>query len=131
MYELRTTAMGALTSDVDLKEVGERGDQVATFRMVHTSTKWDAKARRSIDNHSSHLWVNVWGEMGVHCAKTLRQGDRVVVVGVLRQRDYEDVKGVKRSGFELMAEDVGLSLKYETIAPEDGEEVDSEYAVVS
>lgn len=41
---------------------------------------------------------------------------RVIVQGALKQRSYEDREGVKRTVYEIEAEDVGPSLKTATAA---------------
>ena len=51
-------------------------------------------------------------------ADSLAKGDRVVIVGQLRQRSWETDEGEQRSLVEVTAEEVGPSLKWATAKPE-------------
>lgn len=57
--------------------------------------------------------MNCWRELGDHVAQSIVKGTRVVVVGRLTQRSYEK-DGVKRSSYEIEADEVAPSLKYAT-----------------
>ncbi len=54
------------------------------------------------------------GRARANVAESLHKGDRVVVVGRLRQRDYETRDGEKRSTHELDVDEIGASLHYAT-----------------
>lgn len=47
-------------------------------------------------------------------AESLRKGDRVVVLGRLRQRSWETPEGERRSVAEIQADEVAASLKWAT-----------------
>ena len=48
-------------------------------------------------------------------AESLTQGARVLVTGVLRQREWNTTGGVKRYGYEVDATEVGVSLRSATV----------------
>jgi single-strand DNA-binding protein len=56
----------------------------------------------------------VWRDQAEHLADSLGKGDRVMVTGRLRQRNWETPEGDKRSVTELEADEVGASLKWAT-----------------
>ena len=49
-----------------------------------------------------------------HLADSLSKGDRVMIIGRLRQRSWETPEGDKRSVTEIEADEVGASLKWAT-----------------
>uniref|UniRef100_UPI000372A98A single-stranded DNA-binding protein n=1 Tax=unclassified Streptomyces TaxID=2593676 RepID=UPI000372A98A len=49
-------------------------------------------------------------------AESLQRGMRVIVQGRLKQRSYEDREGVRRTVFELDADEVGPALSNATAA---------------
>lgn len=56
---------------------------------------------------------SAWREMAENVAETLAdKGVRVVVVGRLKQRSYDDKSGEKRTVIELEVDEIGPSLKY-------------------
>jgi single-stranded DNA-binding protein len=59
-----------------------------------------------------------WRDQANHLSESLRKGDRVLVVGRLRQRSWETPDGEQRSVAEIEAEDVGASLKWATVSVE-------------
>jgi single-strand DNA-binding protein len=45
------------------------------------------------DGQTSFFRVNAWRENAIHLAESLHKGDRVVVLGRLRQRSWETPEG--------------------------------------
>ncbi len=85
--------------------------------MAHTARRYDRAADRWVDGDTTYLSGSVWGAPAEHVAASLRRGDRVLLTGRLRQRDYTTAAGEKRSVFELDIDEVGVSLRYATAAP--------------
>ena len=56
----------------------------------------------------------VWRDQAEHAAESLSRGSRVVVVGRLRQRSWTAEDGSARSVVEVMAEELGPSLRWAT-----------------
>lgn len=57
---------------------------------------------------------SAWREHAEHIAGSLSKGARVVVVGQLKQRGYQDREGNNRSSIELEVDEIGPSLRYAT-----------------
>ena len=55
-----------------------------------------------------------WRETAAHLAESLHKGDRVVVLGRLRQRSWETPEGERRSVAEIEADEVAASLRWAT-----------------
>ena len=92
------------------------GAAVAKFRMVQTPRKFsrDTNSWEDDKERSLFLTVSVWRSQAENVAAVLAKGMRVVVQGELRQRSYEDREGVKRTVYEVEAEEVAVSLKFAT-----------------
>src|SRR5215213_5953043 len=55
---------------------------------------------------------NCWREMAENVAETLQKGTRVVLVGRLQQRSWEDGEGNRRSTIEVQVDEIGPSLRW-------------------
>lgn len=104
------------------------GQPVLAFRMVNNERKFDGATRAWADVHSSWLWVNCYGELARNVDASLRKGDRVIVHGKMRVKDYVGAAGEARTGVDLVADALGPDLKFATARvrlprrEEDGEE---------
>ena len=56
----------------------------------------------------------VWRDQAEHAAQSLSKGSRVVVVGRLQQRTWTAEYGSARSVVEVVAEELGPSLRWVT-----------------
>jgi single-strand DNA-binding protein len=59
----------------------------------------------------------VWRDQAVHAAESLSKGSRVVVVGRLQQRSWQADDGTARSAVEVVADELGPSLRWATATP--------------
>jgi single-strand DNA-binding protein len=102
------TLVGNLTRDPELRyTTGGRG--VASFglavnRRYQVNGEWQEQ--------TSFFNVVAWAELGENAAATLTKGSRAIVFGRLEQRDYENREGEKRSTVEVVADDIGASLRW-------------------
>jgi single-strand DNA-binding protein len=102
---------GALGAAPELKYT-PTGRAVANFN-VAVSRRWqkDGTWQEETD------WVRctLWGSLAENAAASLDKGSRVVVMGRLSVRQYETTEGDKRTITELVADDIGASLKWATM----------------
>lgn len=63
---------------------------------------------------TSFYEVVAWGDLGRNVAESLTKGNRVVVTGRLEQRSWETDNGETRSKHEVVADDIGASLRWAT-----------------
>ena len=89
---------------------------MANFRVAVTSRVQEGRTWR--DGDTSFFRVSAWRDQASHLAELLRKGDRVMVVGRLRQRLWETPDRERRSLAEIEADDVGASLKWATVSVE-------------
>jgi single-strand DNA-binding protein len=66
------------------------------------------------DQEASFFTVVVWRDQAEHAAQSLAKGSRVVVIGRLQQRAWTAEDGSARSTVEVVAEELGPSLRWAT-----------------
>jgi single-strand DNA-binding protein len=115
MPDTHVTITGNLTADPELKFTAN-GAAVANFRVAVTSRVRDGDTWR--DGDTSFYRVTAWRDLATNLADSLGKGDRVLVVGQLRQRSWETPEGDQRTVTEVTAEEVGPSLRWATAKPE-------------
>ena len=63
---------------------------------------------------TSFFNVVAWGSTGENAAASLGKGSRVIVTGRLEQREYTTREGEKRTAIEVVADELGPSLRWAT-----------------
>jgi single-strand DNA-binding protein len=106
MTEAAVSFAGNLTDDPEVRYT-ESGIARAMFRVA-------VSGRR--EQEASFFTVIVWRDQAQHAAQSLSKGSRVVVVGRLQQRSWTE-DGSARSVVEVVAEELGPSLRWATAAP--------------
>jgi single-strand DNA-binding protein len=104
MTEPSVSFAGNLTDDPELRHT-ESGIARAIFRVA-------VSGRR--EQEASYFTVIVWRDQAEHVAESLAKGSRVVVVGRLQQRAWTAEDGSTRSTVEVVAEELGPSLRWAT-----------------
>jgi single-strand DNA-binding protein len=113
--ENHIVVIGNLADEPELR-FANNGTPVASFRVAVTPRIQKSGTWR--DGDTSFFRVSTWRDQASHLAESLRKGDRILVVGRLRQRSWETPDGERRSVAEIEAEDVGASLKWATVSIE-------------
>jgi single-strand DNA-binding protein len=80
------TLLGNLVDDVVVRQTS--GGPVASFRMAVSNGYFDKRTMRYVER-TTFLNVSAWRRLGENVAASVHRGQPVVVVGRLRQRDYE------------------------------------------
>jgi len=89
--------MGRLTRDPELRHTAE-GVPVCTFTL--------AVGRRMAKDKTDFLEIVAWRKTAEFCSKYLTKGSRVVVIGPIQTRTWENDNGQKRKKTEIIAEEV-------------------------
>jgi len=106
--ENSVTLVGNITRDPELRFTqGGRG--VASFglavnRRYQQNGEWQEQ--------TSFFNITAWAELGENAAASLTKGSRVIVTGRLQQREYETREGEKRTIVEVIADELGPSLRW-------------------
>jgi single-strand DNA-binding protein len=104
MTEAAVSFAGNLTEDPEVRYT-EGGIARAMFRVA-------VSGRR--EQEASFFTVVVWRDQATHVAESLSKGSRIVVVGRLQQRTWTAEDGGARSTVEVVAEELGPSLRWAT-----------------
>jgi len=107
MTEAAVSLAGNLTDDPEVHYT-EGGIARAMFRVA-------VSGRR--EQEPSFFTVIVWRDQAEHAAESLSKGSRVVVMGRLQQRSWTAEDGGARSVVEVVAEELGPSLRWATAPP--------------
>lgn len=108
MADSTVTLVGNLTRDPELRFTsGGRGTAqfgLAVSRRYQVNNEWQEQ--------TSFFNIVAWGTLGENAAASLSKGTRVIVTGRLEQRQYETKEGEKRSVVEIIADEIGPSLRW-------------------
>jgi single-strand DNA-binding protein len=107
MTEPSVSFAGNLTDDPEVRYT-DSGIARTTFRVA-------VSARR--EQEPSFFTVIVWRDQAEHASQSLTKGSRVVVVGRLQQRSWTAEDGSAHSVVEVVAEELGPSLRWATAMP--------------
>src|SRR5829696_8403213 len=108
MADNTVTLVGNVTRDPELRyTTGGRG--VASFGMAvnrryQVNGEWQEQ--------TSFFNVVAWGTLGENAAACVTKGTRLVVFGRLEQRSWETQDGEKRTVVEVIADELGPSLRW-------------------
>jgi single-strand DNA-binding protein len=114
MADSTVTIVGNLTRDPEIRYTAG-GAAKASFG-VAVSRRWQNRQSNEWEEQTSFLNVVCWREMAENVSESLAKGSRVVVTGRLEQRSWETENGEKRSVVEIVADEVGPSLRWATAA---------------
>lgn len=104
--------VGSLGADPELKFT-HGGQAVANFNLA-VSRRWQNRQTQQWEEATSWFRVTCWGQLAENVAESLVKGSRVIVTGRLEQRSWETQDGDKRSVVEVVADEVGPSLRWAT-----------------
>lgn len=102
------TLTGNMTKDPDLRYTTS-GRPVTSFGLA-VNRRWQQNGEWQ--EAVSFFNIVAWADLGENVAASLTKGNRVMVTGRLEQRSYETSEGDKRTIVEVIADDVGPSLKW-------------------
>jgi single-strand DNA-binding protein len=115
------TIAGNITRDPELKYLPS-GVSLASFG-VAVNRRWLNKSTNEWEEQTSFFDVTCWREMAENVVASLPKGSRVVVTGRLEQRSWETEDGDKRSKVEIIADEIGPSLRWATAVVERTERI--------
>lgn len=95
IYMNKVILIGNLTRDIELYETQD-GKHFARFGI----------AVDRYDKQTDFFTVKVWNGLADNCAKFLKKGSRIAVVGLLSTYSFEDANGNKRNGVEILASEI-------------------------
>ena len=110
MTDNNVTLVGNITRDPELRFL-PNGTANATFGLA-VNRRWQNRQTSEWEEKVSFFNVVCWREMAENAAASLNKGTRVLVTGRLEQRSWETDQGEKRSVVEIVADEIGPSLRW-------------------
>ena len=104
--------IGNITRDPELRFTPS-GAAVANFGLA-VNRRWRNQQTNEWEEQVSFFDVVCWRELAENVMESLTKGSRVMVSGRLDQRSWETQDGEKRSKVEVVADEVGPSLRWAT-----------------
>src|SRR5436309_5794445 len=106
------TLVGNITRDPELRFTPS-GQATASFGLA-VNRRWQNRQTQDWEEATSFFDVVCWREMAENASESLTKGARVIVTGRLEQRSWESQEGEKRSKIEVVADEIGPSLRWAT-----------------
>jgi len=106
------TLVGNVTRDPELRFTNT-GQANVTFGLA-VNRRWQNRQTQEWEEATSFFDVVCWREMAENVSETITRGARVMVAGRLEQRSWETQEGDRRSKVEVVADEIGPSLRWAT-----------------
>lgn len=104
------TIVGNVTRDPELRFTAS-GQATATFGIA-VNRRWQNRQTNEWEEAVSFFNVVTWRELAENAAESLHKGTRVLVSGRLEQRSWETPDGEKKTVVDIVADEVGPSLRW-------------------
>jgi single-strand DNA-binding protein len=104
--------VGNVTRDPELRFTPS-GQATATFGLA-CNRRWQNRQTQEWEEATSFFDIVCWRDMAENAAESLARGSRIIVSGRLEQRSWETADGDKRSKVEVIADEIGPSLRWAT-----------------
>jgi single-strand DNA-binding protein len=110
------TIVGNATREPEIRYTNS-GLTVASFGVAINQRKKNERGEWE-DGETSYFDVSCFRELAENVAESVTKGTRVIVSGTLKQSSWETPEGDKRSKIEIVADEVGPSLRWATTTVE-------------
>ncbi|MGV8897051.1 MAG: single-stranded DNA-binding protein [Rhodoglobus sp.] len=102
-----------LVATVPRHIVTNEGLTISSFRLASAQRRFDRAQERWIDVDTNWYTITAFRQLGVNCAGSIKKGDRVVVSGRLKIREWQNGE---RTGttVDIEAEAIGHDLSWGT-----------------
>lgn len=107
------TIVGNLADDPELRYT-PAGAAVANMRVAVNRRRFNRESNAWDEELDGFFNVNIWRDHAENVAESLKRGQRVIVIGRLRSRSYEDKDGQTKWVTEIEADEVCPSLRWAT-----------------
>jgi single-strand DNA-binding protein len=111
MPDNTVTLVGNLTRDPELRFTNS-GLAQTTFGLAVNRRRQNASGEW--EDNTSFFDIVCWRDMAENVSTSLNKGNRIVVTGRLEQRSWETENGDRRSKVEVIADEIGPSLRWAT-----------------
>ncbi len=106
------TVSGNLTRDPEIRYTRDGLPSVSLG--IAVNRRWQNRNTSAWEEDTSFFDVVCWRDLAENAALSLTKGTRIIVSGRIEQRTWESEQGDKRSKVEIVAEEIGPSLRWAT-----------------
>jgi single-strand DNA-binding protein len=89
------------------------GLAITSFRLASSNRRFDRTKGIWVDGETNWYTITAFRQLAINCADSVNKGDRIIVQGVLRVRDWDNGERAGTS-VEIEAEGVGHDLTWGT-----------------
>jgi single-strand DNA-binding protein len=107
-----TSLTGNITRDPEIRYLAD--GQATTLIGVAVNRRWQNRVTQEWEEATSYFDVVCWRDLAENAALSLTRGMRIMVSGRLDQRSWETEDGERRSKVEIVADEIGPSLRFAT-----------------
>lgn len=108
-----TYSVSGLVATTPRHLVTQDGLPITSFRLAENNKKFDRALNRWVEAETNWFTVTCFRQLAINSATSISKGDRVVVLGKLRVRDWDNGERAGTS-VELEAESIGHDLIWGT-----------------
>lgn len=100
----RITLIGRVGQEPEAIGSGIRFRMATNDRIKNAEGEWE-------DKDTSWFTVKAWKTLAEHSKNNIKKGNEIIVVGVMREENWTDNEGKKRTSFEVVADSIGITTK--------------------
>jgi single-strand DNA-binding protein len=89
------------------------GVAITSFRLASSNRRFDRSTGKWVDGETNWYTITAFRQLAINCAGSVNKGDRIIVQGVLRVRDWDNGERAGTS-VEIEAEGIGHDLTWGT-----------------
>ncbi len=101
-----------MTRDPEIRYTRE--GQAAVTLGLAVNRRWRGQESGEWEESTSFFDIVCWRDMAENAMSSLARGSRIIVIGRLEQRSWETEEGERRVKIEVVAEEIGPSLRWAT-----------------
>ena len=112
---METTTITGLVATTPRHLVSADGLPITSFRLASSNRRFDRASMEWVDGETNWYTITSFRTLAINTATSISKGDRIVVSGTLRIRDWDNGERVGTS-VELEASNIGHDLAWGTTA---------------
>ena len=112
---METTTITGLVATTPRHLVTKDGLPITSFRLASSNRRFDRGSMEWVDGETNWYTITSYRTLAINTATSISKGDRIVVSGTLRIRDWDNGERVGTS-VELEASNIGHDLAWGTSA---------------
>jgi single-strand DNA-binding protein len=112
---METTTITGLVATTPRHLVSADGLPITSFRLASSNRRFDRATMEWVDGETNWYTITSFRTLAINTATSISKGDRIVVSGTLRIRDWDNGERVGTS-VELEASNIGHDLAWGTSA---------------